>query len=146
MLDVRQAGRAELADIAAFYARAGYGGGVDAADVIFIARVGGQLVGAVRLCAEAGVTVLRGMQIDPAHRRRGLGRRLLAACRPWLDRGPAYCLPYDHLVPFYALAGFEVAPPDQLPVFLAARLARYVDGGQRVLPMRRVTRAPAVLA
>jgi GNAT superfamily N-acetyltransferase len=128
---------AELDEVRAFYARAGYGGTVAEQDVTLVARVDGRLVGVVRLCPESGITVLRGMQVDPAHQRSGLGRRMLAACRPWLERGPACCLPYEHLIPFYALAGFEVASPAQLPEFLAERLARYRAAGQRVLAMHR---------
>jgi GNAT superfamily N-acetyltransferase len=136
-MDIAPAGLADLADIAALYAEAGYGAAIDPADTILAARSSGQLAGAVRLCTEEGVTVLRGMQVRPAFQRQGVGSRLLAACGPWLERGPAFCLPYTHLVDFYAAAGFGPVGADALPAFLARRLAAYLAQGQHVLAMRR---------
>jgi GNAT superfamily N-acetyltransferase len=125
----------DLARIRAFYDAVGYGGSVSEADIIFAATAGGQVIGVVRLCEEDGVTVLRGMHVAPGYQRRGIGRALLAQCIPWLDRGPAYCLPYEHLVGFYGQAGFVPAAADTLPRFLAERLDRYLLSGQRVIAM-----------
>jgi GNAT superfamily N-acetyltransferase len=136
-MNIAQAGPADLADIAALYADAGYGAAIDPADSILVARSAGQLAGVVRLCVEEGVTVLRGMQVRPAFQRQGVGSRLLAACGPWLERGPAFCLPYTHLVDFYAAAGFAPVAADALPGFLARRLESYLAKGQQVLAMRR---------
>ncbi len=127
----------DLADIAALYADAGYRAAIDPADTLLVARAGGQLAGVVRLCTEEGVTVLRGMQVRPAFQRQGVGLALLAACGPWLERGPAFCLPYTHLVDFYAAAGFAPVHADALPDFLARRLSAYLAKGQQVLAMRR---------
>ncbi|CAH0186003.1 hypothetical protein SRABI118_01370 [Massilia sp. Bi118] len=137
MLKVAIVHRSELARIRAFYEALGYGGGVRDTDLAFAATIDGRVVGAVRLCEEAGVIVLRGMHVDPACQRQGIGRALLARCVPWLDRGEAFCLPYDHLVEFYGAAGFTPAPSATLPPFLAERLEAYVLKGQRVLAMRR---------
>jgi hypothetical protein len=49
----------------------------------------------------------------------------------------AWCLPYEHLVRFYARAGYAVVQAGDLPAFLAERLARYLAQGQRVVAMRR---------
>jgi GNAT superfamily N-acetyltransferase len=125
----------DLARIRAFYDAVGYGGGVSEAGISFAATAGGQVIGVVRLCEEDGVTVLRGMQVAPGFRRQGIGRALLAHCMPWLDRGPSYCLPYEHLIGFYGQAGFVPVPPDALPRFLAERLDRYLLSGQRVIAM-----------
>jgi predicted N-acetyltransferase YhbS len=127
----------DLDRIAAFYRAAGYGGGVSADDVTLAATADGQIVGAVRLCREAGVIVLRGMQVDLAFQRQGIGRMLLRECLPHLDGGVAYCLPYAHLAGFYGEAGFVPAPPAMLPPFLAERLAAYLRRGQDVIAMRR---------
>lgn len=127
----------DLDRIAAFYRTAGYGGGVSADDITLAATVAGQIVGAVRLCREAAVTVLRGMQVDPAFQRQGIGRTLLRHCLPHLEGGAAYCLPYAHLAGFYGEAGFVPAPPAVLPPFLADRLAGYLRKGQGVIAMRR---------
>jgi GNAT superfamily N-acetyltransferase len=127
-----------LAEVGEFYKTMRYDGFVSEADLTLAAKVDGRLAGAVRLCHEAGVIVLRGMQVDPAFQRKGIGHFLLTQCLPYLDRGRAYCLPYAHLVEFYLQGGFVLAPPDSLPPFLAARLARHVLSGQRVLAMQRL--------
>jgi len=123
--------------IAAFYRTAGYGGGVSADDITLVATAEDGIVGVVRLCREAGVIVLRGMQVDAACQRRGIGRLLLRHCLPHLDGGAAYCLPYAHLTRFYGEAGFVPAPAAMLPPFLAERLAGYLCKGQGVIAMRR---------
>jgi len=127
-----------LAEVGEFYRTMRYGGGVSEADLTLAAKVDGRLAGAVRLCHEGGVIVLRGMQVDPAFQRKGIGHFLLTQCIPYLDRGRAYCLPCAQLVEFYLQGGFVLTPPDALPPFLAARLARYVSKGQRVLGMQRL--------
>lgn len=126
-----------LAGVAALYAAAGYGAPVDPADTVIVARLIGRIVGAVRLFPEHGVTVLRGMQVNPAFQRQGLGARLLAACLPHLAGREVFCLPYSHLAGFYAAAGFETVDEHALPGFLAARLAGYRAGGQDLIAMRR---------
>jgi predicted N-acetyltransferase YhbS len=130
---------AELAEVGEFYSRVGYGGGVAEADTTLAAKVDGCLTGVVRLCDEAGLIVLRGMHVDPGFQGQGIGRSLLAHCLPHLDRGEAYCLPYDHLVEFYGQGGFVVAQPEAIPRFLAQRLAGYLSSGQPVLAMRRAS-------
>jgi GNAT superfamily N-acetyltransferase len=134
-IDIVQAGG--LAQVRAFYEQVGYGGGVSAADTVLAASSGERVLGAVRLCEEHGVIVLRGMFVAADSQRKDIGRALLARCLPWLDRGEAFCLPYDHLVGFYREAGFEPASIDTLPPFLRERLAAYLQKGQRVLAMRR---------
>lgn len=135
---VEVAGTAELTEVGEFYKTVGYGGGVSQSDVTLAARLEGRLVAAVRLCAESGVIVLRGMQVDSSFQRRGIGRALLDQCVPFLDRGPAYCVPYEHLTDFYGQVGFIVTPPELLPAFLAERLAGYVATSRRTLAMKRM--------
>lgn len=131
------ASSSDLADVAALYAEAGYGAPIDPAATNLVAKDEAQLVGVVRLCPEQGVTVLRGMQIRSAYQRQGIGAQLLAACRPYLDQHPSYCLPYAHLQPFYGAAGFTLADNAELPDFLAQRLASYLAKGQAVIAMQR---------
>lgn len=136
-IDIALAGVTELAEVNAFYRQCGYGAVASDAERVFIARAGQQLVGAVRLCVEQGVTVLRGMQVHPDFQRQGIGANLLVACTPFLDERAAFCLPYTHLLSFYARAGFVEIAADALPEFLAARLASYQGRGQQVLAMTR---------
>lgn len=137
MLDITIVPPRALAQVRAFYEQVGYGGGATEKDRVLVARIGESLVGAVRLCQEHGVTVLRGMHIAPACQHQGIGRALLARCVPWLEGGEAFCLPYAHLVGFYREAGFEPLPKAALPPFLRARLEGYLGTGQQVLAMRR---------
>jgi predicted N-acetyltransferase YhbS len=137
MLNIEIAHRSDMARIRAFYEAVGYGGGVHDADLAFAATLDGRVVGAVRLCEEAGLTVLRGMYVAPECRRQGVGSALLSACLPWLEWRTAFCLPYLHLADFYGQAGFRPAPPETLPRFLAERLAAYALKGQAVLAMSR---------
>ena len=143
MLTITRAPSDVIAEVRAFYAEVGYGGGVAESDITLVARLAGRLVGVVRLCAESDVVVLRGMHVHAAHQRQGLGQQLLEHCGPYLNRGPTYCLPYQHLAEFYMHAGFEVAEPGQLPSFLAERLARYISSAQKVLAMQRIPNKPA---
>ena len=128
---------AGLAQVRAFYEQVGYGGGVSDADTALAACADERVVGAVRLCEEHGVIVLRGMFVAADSQRQGVGSALLARCLPRLERGEAFCLPYDHLVGFYARAGFVPIPKTALPPFLVERLDGYRSTGQRVLGMRR---------
>ena len=139
MVEIAAAHPEELARVAAFYEECGYDGSIAASDTILLARMAGQLVGAVRLCPEDGVTVLRGMEVRAEYQRRGIGSQLLRACVPLLDARPSFCLPYTHLVSFYGAVSFEVVQPSRLPPFLAARLASYLAEGRDVLAMHRVT-------
>jgi len=135
----------ELEEVAAFYKHCGYGGGVSERETTLVLRVGGQLIGAVRLCPEEGYVVLRGMQVHPAFQRQGVGYRLLSACVPFLEkRQRSFCLPYTHLVSFYEKAGFSEVPSTELPAFLSARLSSYLARGQQVLAMARVTPNPSI--
>lgn len=137
MIEIFEAAQSDLGDVANLYAEAGYGAAIDPADTVIMAKVHGELVGAVRLCTEEGVTVLRGMQIRSAFQRQGIGARLLAACQPILERRQAFCLPYAHLVTFYAAAGFELAADAELPDFLKRRRDAYNAKGQNVVAMLR---------
>lgn len=136
-IQIGEASPSERLEVAKLYAEAGYDAPIDPSDTVMVATCGGQLLGAVRLCSEHGVTVLRGMQIGSSVQRQGIGSGLLAACQPRLDRGPAFCLPYSYLIGFYAVAGFEVVGAAGLPDFLARRLDGYLARGLDVVAMRR---------
>lgn len=141
MIDISIACKDQFDDVRSLYAQSGYPGGVAENDLVLIATDSSRLVGAVRLCPEEGVTVLRGMQVQDGLQRRGIGSRLLSACIPFLDGGIAYCLSYTHLVDFYRSAGFTVADRRELPGFLSERLDLYIAEGQNLLAMRRLTTA-----
>jgi GNAT superfamily N-acetyltransferase len=62
-----------------------------------------------------------------SHQRRNVGSKLLAYLTSHLDRvaGDCYCIPYEHLVPFYGSAGFEIALASETPAFLVDRMHGY---------------------
>jgi hypothetical protein len=60
---VRMAGADDISRIAAAYAAWGYGGGITHHDTAWVAEMGGEVVGTVRVAPEHGTFVLRGMQI-----------------------------------------------------------------------------------
>lgn len=127
----------EMASVLGLYRDCGYGGGVDPSDIILMARIGAGIVGAVRICREQGTVVLRGMQVRAEYRGQGIGKRLLAAAMPHLDDAVCYCLPYSHLVHFYASKGFKTVDAGSLPEFLRNRLDGYLAEEQDLLAMRR---------
>ncbi|MYM27642.1 GNAT family N-acetyltransferase [Duganella sp. CY15W] len=135
-ISIGVATEAELAAVAGLYQTVGYGGGVSATDVTLCAKEGTRLAGAVRLCKEEGVMVLRGMHVHPDFQRQGIGSLLLTHCIPYLSQGESYCLPYDHLVQFYEQAGFRIAAVAGVPPFLAERLKDYLASGQQIVAMK----------
>jgi GNAT superfamily N-acetyltransferase len=135
--DVRLARREELARVREFLAAWAYRHQVTDEARVLVAESDGALVGLVRLEAEHGTTVLRGMRVDPAHQRRGIGTALLAEAVRQLGGTPCYCIPYTHLLDFYAQAGFAEVAPAAAPDFLRARVLDYRERGLDVILMKR---------
>ena len=122
-----------------FYADRGYSGGIGPDDAVLLAERTAELVGIVRLVPEQGVTLLRGMQVHPSVQRQGIGKQLLASVADVLGRQACFCIPYAHLVEFYAGIGFVTIPPTNAPAFLRQRLEGYQrrgDGKQYLLMYR----------
>lgn len=134
---VRVARADEHAALAAAYQAWGYGGGIAPGDRVYVAEVGDALAGIVRRTREHGVAMLRGMQVAPEHRRRGVGTQLLTALVDELGGEPCYCVPYAQLTAFYGSAGFEFIDRHDVPPFLVERVAGYRADGLDVLVMRR---------
>jgi GNAT superfamily N-acetyltransferase len=101
---------------------------------------------------EPGVAHLEEIDVDPAHGRRGLGRRLVYAVCDWAAaEGYRFVtlttfrdVPWN--MPFYARLGFEVVPVDELsPALLSLvrdEARRGLDSRRRVV-MRRTSDRPA---
>ncbi len=119
------------------YAALGYRRTIDPADTVWLAENPEEAVGIVRVAAEQGTLVLRGMRIAEHARRQRLGTRMLHAIGEWLENRECYCVPYPHLAGFYGQVGFAVIEPTAAPVFLAERLANYQRSGEDVILMRR---------
>ncbi|MGB7416956.1 MAG: GNAT family N-acetyltransferase [Thermosynechococcaceae cyanobacterium] len=97
----------DMEDIKVFYRQCGYGGGLSEEDLIFIAQLEAEIVGAVRLCPNTDFFVLRGMQILAPFQRQGIGTQLLQTCTEQLANRICYCIPWQHLRSFYQQAGFQ---------------------------------------
>jgi N-acetylglutamate synthase-like GNAT family acetyltransferase len=138
---IAEAPKHQYPEIAEFYRIQGSRGRPSPADRIFIAEEDGVLVGAVRLCEEEGVTVLRTMRVAASRQRQGIGRRLLATLAQALESRECFLLGFGHLEGFYGLEGFARIDPRDLPPHLRERLRLYLADRPDVIPMRRVARA-----
>jgi len=139
LIEIRHATAEDIARVLHFYAERRYDGEIRPKDAVLLAAHDGEMVGIVRLTAEEGVVVLRGMQVHPKFQCRGVGKRLLATVVQELDGRDCFCIPYAHLVGFYAGIGFRPIEPAKAPTFLRLRLKRYQDRGDGIeyLIMRR---------
>lgn len=129
----------EYPEILTHYEACNYHGGVHDTDKIVIA-VDGQVIGAVRICFEHGIKVLRGMQIKPALQKKGIGSAMLKFLADHLDMDGCYCLPYKHLKLFYGAIGFEEISIEDAPEFLAERLEKYLSSGHNEMVIMAVNK------
>jgi predicted N-acetyltransferase YhbS len=136
VLNIRLAAPNELGAVRSLYASWGYGGGVAAEDAVFVAEQAGEIIGMVRRTIEMEVMMLRGMQVAPAERGKGVGTALLKEFVEQLGGRECFCVPYSHLLDFYGGSGF-VLVQDNAPPFLVERVARYRERGLQVELMRR---------
>jgi N-acetylglutamate synthase-like GNAT family acetyltransferase len=139
LIEIRHATAEDISRVLNFYAERRYGGGIRPEDSVLLAEHDGELVGIVRLTAEEGVVVLRGMQVQPRFQRQGIGKRLLATVAQELEGRGCFRIPYVHLVGFYGGIGFRPIEPAKAPTFLRLRLERYQarGDGKEYLIMRR---------
>lgn len=134
---VRPARAGELDEVADFYEGLGYGGGMRPADTVLLARTEDGVVGAVRLCEEGGLLVLRGTYVAEELRGTGIGSALVSAAVARAGGRACWCVPHAHLVDFYGRAGFVEVSATDAPEFLVERSDRYRAGGQVVTLMVR---------
>jgi GNAT superfamily N-acetyltransferase len=136
-IQIRVARPDEHSRVLAAYAAMGYRRTIDPADTVWLAESAEDTAGIVRVAAEHGTLVLRGMRIAEHARRQRLGSRMLQAIAEWLGDRECYCVPYPHLVGFYGQIGFAVLGPAAAPAFLAERVEEYRGSGQEAILMRR---------
>jgi N-acetylglutamate synthase-like GNAT family acetyltransferase len=123
--------------VLAFLRTEGYSQPIQAVDECFAAWLGAEVVGAARLAAEDGVTVLRGMRVREDLRHRGIGRQLLGRLDDAIGKTTCWCVPYGWLTDFYATIGFRVVDVGNAPAFLAERHRQYAQQGLNVVIMVR---------
>lgn len=132
---IRIAETIEYSEVRWLYEACNYSGGIQENDIVVIAE-DDELIGAVRICPERGVKILRGMQINSACRGKGTGKLMLKFLQDNFDMKDCYCIPYKHLKKFYGQIGFEEISPAEAPGFIAERLIRYSDSGLDVIVMK----------
>lgn len=134
---VRRAAPRDRPRVDAICRERGYRGFVCPEAAVVIAELGLDLVGLGRIQAEGGVLVLRGMGVDQAHRRSGIGTRLLELLLAGIETGDCYCIAYSHLRGFYRRAGFIEHAAASVPGFLRDRLNEYRAAGNDVILLLR---------
>jgi GNAT superfamily N-acetyltransferase len=136
-IQIRVARPEEHSRVLSVYAALGYRRTINPADTVWLAENAEEAVGIVRVAAEHGTLVMRGMRIAEHARRQRLGTRMLDAIAQWLGDRECYCVPYPHLVEFYGQIGFVVLELADAPAFLSERVADYRRSGQEAILMRR---------
>ena len=135
---IRQAEKGEYNLVSEHYRYCGYNGGLTEADLVVIACENQYIIAAVRICFENGEKVLRGMQVKPQYRNKGIGTEILQFLNERLDLLDCYCLPFTHLRNFYSQIEFEEIEISDTPFFLAERLKSYLESGDRsIIIMKR---------
>jgi N-acetylglutamate synthase-like GNAT family acetyltransferase len=143
MVNVRAAAAGDFERVAAFYRASGYRPVLTPSDTFVVAEDEAGICGAVRLCAEEDVLVLRGMRVAPAKQRGGIGTQLLEGVRASIGERSCYCIPHRHLRDFYDRAGFEQIAIGEAPLFLQDRWRQYTEEyGLDVILMRRTPNVP----
>lgn len=138
-IQIRIARSDEHSRVLTVYAAFGYSRRIDPADTVWLAESASDTAGIVRLAAEQGTLVLRGMRIAEHARRQRLGTRMLQAIAEWLGDRECYCVPYPHLAGFYGQIGFAPLELAAGPAFLGERVAEYRRSGQEAILMYRKT-------
>ncbi len=126
--------------ICAFYLQQNYAQPISTRDTLVVAEGDKGIIGALRLCEEEGLLVLRGMRVDENYRRQGVGAGLLHQAVDVIQERECYCIPHHHLRSFYGRVGFVEIDPKAAPFFLQERINRYTTLGLDVILMVRSKR------
>jgi len=127
---IRFAEVSEYPEVLVHYKACNYNGGVEEDDRVLVA-VDQEIIGAVRICIEHGVKVLRGMNIKGTSQKKGIGSLMLKYLADHTDMNGCYCLPYKHLTKFYGMIGFQEISAKNAPLFLVKRLEKYLSSGSK---------------
>jgi predicted N-acetyltransferase YhbS len=113
-------------DVKDFYVSCGHDRGPDPENKVIVALENGKIIGAVRLCFEHGVYMLRTMDVAAECQGKGIGTLLLKKFEELLCNNECYCLAYAHLENFYGQIGFQTVTNERdAPQFLQDRVADY---------------------
>jgi N-acetylglutamate synthase-like GNAT family acetyltransferase len=136
-VEVRLGTADDLPAVAELYLEWGYRSSASPDDTLIIAEHDRRVVGVVRLAIEHDHMVLRGMRVQPAFQRTGVGTRMLELLVKQLKKRECFGIPYEHLLTFYGRAGFREIEANGAPTFLVERAASYRADGLKVAIIRR---------
>ncbi len=120
-----------------FYESVGYYGGIAGDCTVVSARVGGRVIGVVRLALEAGILFLRGMMVAPDWQRCGVGSAMLEALSAEIGVRECYCAALPWLDIFYGRIGFRAVAEEGAPAGVQERVQLNRARGHEQLLMRR---------
>ena len=123
--------------VAELYLEWGYRSAAEPDDTLIVAEHDHRIVGVVRLTKESGHLVLRGMRVQPAFQRTGVGSQMLTLLVKQLKERECFGIPYDHLLSFYGRVGFREIEANGAPTFLVERAESYRAEGLKVAIIRR---------
>ena len=134
---VRVGTSADLPAVAELYRAWNYRTKALPTDQLVVAEDAGRVIAVVRHVVEHGHHMLRGMRVQPAYQRSGIGSRMLEAFVKQLGEHECFALPYVHLLGFYGQVGFREIQESEAPPHLIERLASYRSEGLDMTIIRR---------
>lgn len=124
---LREATEGDRPAINAIYASLGFMPWDPAQDQLLVATVGDRLVGCGRLQRFSNAVELGGMYVHPDFRGHGIARTVLKSLVELLGNEACYCMPFDHLIPFYEEFGFARCDEQNLPQAIEEKVAYFRD-------------------
>lgn len=126
-------------DVNKFYKKQNHKGSASGDERVFIAtRINpdgdSYIIAAVRLVPAERYYWLRSLYVDQTLRQSGIGSKLLAHVKSQIDQ-TIHCFPYPHLEHFYAKAGYELTPIEDLPNPLQQLYQRYNKKSDSIIVM-----------
>lgn len=124
---LRAATERDRPTINAIYATLGFMPWDPGQDQLLVAVSDGRIVGCGRLHRYGEAVELGGMYVHPDFRSQGIARHILKSLVELLDDETCYCIPFEHLIPFYARFGFEPCEDASIPPIIEEKVAYFRD-------------------
>ncbi len=125
--NLREATESDRPAINAIYATLGFMPWDPGQDQLLVAVAADRLVGCGRLHRYEGAVELGGMYVHPDFRGQAIARKILESLVDLLGAEVCYCIPFDHLVPFYEQFGFVACSEESLPAVIEEKVAFFRD-------------------
>ena len=130
MVGITVAAPSKFTKVREFYESVNYDDDVFSENLFIIAEEQDRIIGAVRLCQEGGLTILRGFNVAKSYQRQGIGSKMLNLLVDQVGSQDCYCITYAHLIDFFRRVGFEPIHWHDAPLFLQHRLLEYRKDNQ----------------